>query len=156
MANSGGRSAKAVEKVRDTKRLVDEVLKSDMEYFGASIAPRFRAINPYYASFQTKLDSLVAALTSENTGLLKGPMSDKDIQFLKDLSSGLDIAMDEETAQKRLVQIQTRLAEKLAPFDSDAGGQSSGVIFSPDGSQQINVLELTPAELQEAKAAGWK
>jgi hypothetical protein len=127
-----------------------------MEYFGASIAPRFKAINPYYASFQTKLDSLVAALTSENTGLLKGPMSDKDIQFLKDMSSGVDIAMDEETARKRLVQIQTRLAEKLAPFD--AGGQSSqgGVMRSPDGSSEVNIADLTPAELEEARQAGWK
>jgi hypothetical protein len=138
MANSGGRSAKAVEKVRDTKRLVDEVLNGDTEYFGASIAPRFRAVNPYYASFQTKLDSLVAALTSENTGTLKGPMSDKDIQFLKDMSSGLDIAMDEKTAKKRLTQIRTRLNEKLAPFDG--GGSNGGggeAITAPDGTQVI-------------------
>lgn len=33
---------------------------------------------------------------------------------------------------------------------------STGVLKSPDGTQQVNISELTPDELAEAKSAGWK
>lgn len=33
---------------------------------------------------------------------------------------------------------------------------TSGVMKSPDGTQEVNVSDLTPAEIAEAKAAGWQ
>lgn len=38
----------------------------------------------------------------------------------------------------------------------DKGGTSSGVLRSPDGTQEVSISDLTQSELTEAKNAGWK
>jgi hypothetical protein len=40
--------------------------------------------------------------------------------------------------------------------DKKSTGSGSSVLRSPDGKQEVNVSELTPAELKEAQAAGWR
>lgn len=152
----GGQTETKLTQMKQNVDLIDEILKGDSEYFGASIAPRsifgFK-VNPYYNSFKAKVDNLVASLTVDNLGLLKGPMSDKDIEFVKQLSSGLDIGMDEKTAKERLQKIKDRLQEKV---DKATPTANTGVLRSPDGTQEVSTSDLTPQELQEARNAGWK
>ena len=154
----GGQTETKLTQMKNNVSLIDEILSGDFEYFGASVAPRsvfgFK-VNPYFNSFKAKVDNLVASLTVDNLGLLKGPMSDKDIEFVKQLSSGLDLSMDEKTAKTRLEQIKARMNEKLQNA-SPAGVGTASVLRSPDGTQEIDISSLSPQELQEAKNAGWK
>lgn len=151
----GGQTATKLEQMKNTVSTIDDILNGDFEYFGASIAPREGWMskiiggNPYYEAFKSKVDNLVASLTVDNLALLKGPMSDKDIEFVKQLSSGINMKMSESAARDRLEKIKTRLNEKI-------NNASSTVLKSPDGTQQVNVSDLTPTELQEARDAGWK
>ena len=125
----GGRTESKLQQIKSNIQNIDDILGGDFEYFGASIAPREGFLgklvggNPYYEAFKEKVDNLVSSLTVDNLGLLKGPMSDKDIEFVKSLSSGLNIKMSEEEAKNRLEQIKTRLQEKLnlaSPSSQDA------------------------------------
>lgn len=55
------------------------------------------------------IDSLVTNLAIDNLGILKGPMSDKDIEFIKQASTnGLRKDTDLKTFKKRLDEIKTR------------------------------------------------
>lgn len=36
------------------------------------------------------------------------------------------------------------------------GAINKTILYSPDGTQQVNVADLTPAQIKEAEAAGWK
>lgn len=112
----GGQTETKLAAMNNTVSSIDDILNGDFEYFGASIAPRSLfgyKVNPYYNSFKAKVDNLVASLAIDNLGLLKGPMSDKDIEFIKQMSSGLEIGMDEQSAKERLGKIKTRLQEKI-------------------------------------------
>ncbi len=44
----------------------------------------------------------------------------------------------------------------LNTLSSKETGDNTGVLLSPDGSQQVNAADLTPEQIQEAKSAGWK
>ena len=55
------------------------------------------------ADAEVKIDNLVAKMTLPNLGVLKWPMSDKDIQFIKDASSLLSYKQSDETFAKNLV-----------------------------------------------------
>lgn len=115
----GGQTETKIQQMQNTVSTIDDILGGDFEYFGASIAPRDGFLgkiiggNPYYESFKSKVDNLVASLTADNLSLLKGPMSDKDIEFIKALSSGITLKMSETEAKKRLEQIKQRLNEKI-------------------------------------------
>ena len=39
---------------------------------------------------------------------------------------------------------------------AQSSGKKSAVLTSPDGTQQVLISDLTPAQIKEAKAAGWK
>jgi murein DD-endopeptidase MepM/ murein hydrolase activator NlpD len=58
-----------------------------------------------------KIDSLIANLALENLTLLKGPMSDKDIVFIKEASSGLKKNMSEEGFMERLEKLRVRFEQ---------------------------------------------
>lgn len=137
----GGQTETKLAAMNNTVSSINDILNGDIEYFGASIAPRsvfgFK-VNPYYNSFKAKVDNLVASLAIDNLGLLKGPMSDKDIEFIKQMSSGLEIGMDEKSAKERLEKIKTRLEEKI----KTASGTSD--------SQMAEQLTQTATKEQEA------
>lgn len=57
------------------------------------------------------IDALVASIAIENLGLLKGPMSDKDVDFIKEASSGLKKNMSEEGFKKRLEELKNKFVE---------------------------------------------
>ncbi len=39
---------------------------------------------------------------------------------------------------------------------SSLGNTNSGILKSPDGKSQVNLSDLTPAQIKEAQGAGWQ
>lgn len=57
------------------------------------------------------INQLIAGVAIENLSLLKGPMSDKDVQFIKQASSGLNTNMSEQGFKARLQQLKDKFTE---------------------------------------------
>ena len=133
----GGQTEGKITQLKNNISVINDLLSGDSEYFGASIAPRFESVNPFYSSYKAKLDQLVASLSIENLPLLKGPLSDRDIEFVKQLSSGLNMNMDEATAISRLKQIKERLQEKV---DKTKVGSTVGEQFAEKNTQSSQVV----------------
>lgn len=69
--------------------------------------------------FNSIRNQLVAALTLPNLGALKGPMSDKDVKFVKELSTRLgDTYLSAEETRRALAEAKTFLQNKIG---GDAG-----------------------------------
>ena len=52
--------------------------------------------------FINKYNAFVANLTKDNLWVLKWPMSDKDVQFIKEMSTELNLNTDEQTFKDNL------------------------------------------------------
>jgi len=92
-------------------------------------------------------DQLVATLTLPNLGALKGPMSDKDVLFVKQLATRLGSpSLSEQETRRALGEAKTFLRNK-----SDAGGGAGNTIRARD--PQGNLHE---APAGTALPAGWK
>lgn len=71
------------------------------------------------------IQQLIAGVAIENLSLLKGPMSDKDVAFIKQASSGLNTNMSEEGFRNRLLQLRSKFEEirgKATTEDSGTTG----------------------------------
>jgi hypothetical protein len=112
LAESGAKTQPQIGQLKNVLDSINTLLAGDVEYFGASLAPRIES-NPYYMTFKTQLENTIALLTGDNLGLLKGPMSDKDIEFIRNMSAGINEKMDEKTAKARLEQIKARIESKI-------------------------------------------
>lgn len=55
------------------------------------------------ANAERKINTIVAQMTLPNLWVLKWPMSDKDIQFIKEASSNLDITLSDKAFEKELI-----------------------------------------------------
>jgi hypothetical protein len=77
-------------------------------------------------SMAGKIEQLQNMMTAENLGLLKGAMSDKDVAFLRNISTNLDRYQDEDSflsemkrVGKNLAKAQNQIAKKYgAPIES--------------------------------------
>ena len=155
---TGGRTKQKIQQLQDSVALIDKLIP-DADYFGYSTGKVFGLgplkANPYFNTFESRLKTLTDSLSAENLPLLKGPLSDRDIEFVRSMSSGLSTSIDQASAVDRLDKIKARLNQKIT--DSGVSAENGGgVLRSPDGQQEVNLSELTPAEIQEAKNAGWK
>jgi hypothetical protein len=65
-------------------------------------------------AFETQLSQLRASLTLDNLKLLKGAMSDKDLKFLQDIGSALDVNMTEAAFNAELDKVIERLKQSGA------------------------------------------
>ena len=93
-------------------------------------------------SFETRVDTLKNNLTLDNLKLLKGPMSDKDIYFLKSIGSSLNTGMSEVEFNKELEKVQTKL--NTAITNTTTG---SNVVFGiPRSSSGAPLPVLTGAD----------
>lgn len=72
------------------------------------------------ATLITNIDSLIANIATENLGMLKGPMSDKDIEFIKQASAGLSRNMAPEGFIQRLNKIKANLSNIKNIYDTEA------------------------------------
>ena len=78
--------------------------------------------------FNSVRDQLVAALTQPNLGALKGPMSDKDVSFIKQLATRLENRkMSAQETQRALIEARTFLQSKVGGAGSTGSGSSPRV-----------------------------
>lgn len=93
-------------------------------------------MNPFTAGkkadFEANFNALQSMMALENLSLLKGPMSDKDIQFIKEASSGLNLNMSQDGFRKKLTEIKTKIEASIA---DDIINQSG---FKPAGKPQAS------------------
>ncbi len=116
------------------------------------------------ADFQAKFNNLIAKIAIDNLNLLKGPMSDKDIQFIKEQASALNLGMSEAGFKKELEKLETKFSEvqgkiNTSPSNNDISNkikeaQTQG--YKPE--EIINFLSSDPAvseQIKEAKSSGY-
>jgi hypothetical protein len=83
---------------------------NDIRQYGIPFIPGTQA----RADFNGLRNQLVAALTLPNLGALKGPMSDKDVAFIKNISTRLgDEKLSEEETKKAIDEAIVFLTTKL-------------------------------------------
>jgi hypothetical protein len=86
------------------------------------------------------IDSIISSIALENLSLLKGPMSDKDIQFIKDASAGLRTDMDEEGFKTQLLKIKSKFEEIKKKAEAGNTGKTKEQL-------QQEFPQATPEEL---------
>lgn len=62
-------------------------------------------------SMAGKIEQLQNMMTAENLGLLKGAMSDKDVAFLRNISTNMDRYQDEDSFLSEMKRVGTNLAK---------------------------------------------
>lgn len=120
-----------VEKANSVITKIDDLLSNDD--WRAGVGP-ISANLPDWASAKrntaiANIESLVSSIALENLSLLKGPMSDKDIQFIKDASAGLRTNMSEEGFKAQLEKIKNKFVE----IRDKASTSSTTRMIGPDG-----------------------
>lgn len=157
-----GGAPDASNKIKDQLKYVKDTLSKAKDLAGSS------GSNTYWESFKegvagaTDYTDLVSysntlranALTiATDPGIKKffGPaMSNADVQFMMAAGTSLN---PELQSPKAFIDEVVRLEEIMNKLYVAAGG---GKLTSPDGKQEVSLSDLTPAEIQEAKTAGWK
>ena len=95
--------------------------------------------------FKNKFNAFIANLAKDNLGQLKWPMSDKDVQFIKDMSSVLNTNTDEDSFIANLKELKSK-------YSIIASWKSLN--------ESINGQAVTPPETdtttQVVKASNWK
>jgi len=98
--------------------------------------------------FKKQVNKLKSLVTLENLKYLKGAMSDRDVKFISDASSALDLAGKPEAFDRELSRLQT--------FISGGGGETPAP--SPSGEPAAGGLDAAKKkrleELRAKKAAG--
>jgi len=102
------------------------------------------------ADFEVLFNNLTADRSLEGAKFLKGQgqVSDAERQLLKDAMNTISLSQSEPEFRKKLVTIINKLTTGSA--------EGTTILRSPDGTQEVNISDLTPAELKEAKDAGWQ
>ncbi len=153
----GGLTTKSYEILKDGKEVVDAMLNSKAyEALGGYSSILGGQYSTAYGDAMAQAAQLQAILARDNLGLLKGAMSDKDLAFIQAMSSGFEGqgTQSEAFIKERFESIQTKLADKISKVPTETGS-SSGTLTSPDGTQEVNIADLTPEQIQEARDAGW-
>lgn len=65
-----------------------------------------------WATAQAKIENLVASITLPNLGMLKWPMSDKDLAFIRNASSKLATTQSDAEFEKQLIELYNISARK--------------------------------------------
>jgi hypothetical protein len=114
-------------KLRDSvglKGLTGQKIGNKAYWYGLRDTP---ADGSNEASAKAHYDSLISLLAIDKLGYLKGPMSDKDIEFIKSAASDLKTAMTDEDFVDTLNQIVFRLENPtgeggMRPSSGHGGG----------------------------------
>jgi len=156
----GGVDSEQSQQLTQTLALARELKNPATAGKGSAVGASFAKFVPFGQSlglqgnrtaFENKVNTLKANLTLDNLGLLKGPMSDKDLAFLQAVGSSLTTDMSEIEFDKELNKVITRLekaqgysAPTLDQIQPVIGAQNilrlpDQAITAPDGSQVIIV-----------------
>jgi len=119
-------------KLTEAQSLVNELLLDSKgkrsavgSSFGKLVGTGKRGLQPKRVGFETKAQQLAGILTLDNLGVLKGPLSDADREFIQVVSSGQNLNMSEADFDANLRRI-------LAKLDVKLGVSTGGVGSSPE------------------------
>lgn len=109
--------------INNISSLLGEIMGDEDSLRAASGGLGFRALIPGTdaRSSAGKLDQLRDTLASANLDKLKGPMSDKDIEFLRRLAGNLDRYQDEDQLIKELNRLNEFLPASMDKLNSKYG-----------------------------------
>lgn len=98
----------AMSSIATTKGLLSDILSDEDTLRSATGVGAWRGAIPgtQSRSMAGKIEQLQNALAAENLDRLKGAMSDKDIQFIKNISANLDRYQDEDKLVAELKRVQ--------------------------------------------------
>lgn len=128
-----------VEKAKSLVTSIDAILNN--EYLSNATGPASSQIPMMFRSgvrndVDAAINQLIAGVAIENLALLKGPMSDKDVEFIKQASSGLNTNMSEQGFKDRLTLLKNKFKEIQTKAEQETlnGGQSTGGLSSQEQS----------------------
>lgn len=142
-------AAKRLKKMFDSGEGTSTVGKSRL--FGGGIATP----GSDSANFVNLFNTLIANRSLEGVKFLKGQgqVSDAERLLLKNAMSELNLSQGEDAFSSSLQSIIDKLEGNSPTEETSTAG---AVLKSPDGTQEVSVADLTPSELEEAKANGWQ
>ena len=122
------RKAKQIELSRQTATLAKEIANSPNLGSVTGFAAMTPTINPESQDLIIKAQQLLALLTADNLKLMSGVLTEKDIEMLQTLSSGMKIddkgiKGSEQAIRQRLVEIATNIEKTLAEKSGAAPSQ---------------------------------
>lgn len=112
----GGITKKSFELLSEGKDIVDDMINTlAYESMGGYSTILGGQLSTSFGDAMAKASQLSAILSRDNLGLLKGAMSDKDLEFIKAMSSGFDGQgiQSEKYIKDRLTSIQKKLGDKI-------------------------------------------
>ena len=130
------RKAKQIELSRQTATLAKEIANSPNLGSVTGFAAMTPTINPESQDLIIKAQQLLALLTADNLKLMSGVLTDKDIEMLQTLSSGMKIddkgiKGSEQAIRQRLVEIATNIEKTLAEKSGAAPAQQQTPAATP-------------------------
>ena len=117
------------------------------------------------AVFRNKFNQLKGILSLEGRQALKGSgaISDFEFRVLEQAASALGRNLNKENFKKEIELIKNTIQDRKNEiisgntyYQNNQVSTTSGVLRNPDGTMEVNLTDLTPAEIQEARNAGWK
>jgi hypothetical protein len=128
--------AKQIELSRQTATLAKEIANSPNLGDVTGLAARTWTVNPESQDLIIKAQQLLALLTADNLKLMSGVLTDKDIEMLQTLSSGMKIddkgiKGSEQAIRTRLVEIATNIEKTLAEKSGAAPVQQQSTTTTP-------------------------
>ena len=98
--------------------------------------------------------NVLSLMTDPTIKKFFGPqMSNADVALMT--SAGTTLNPDANTPEQMKSEIK-RLQDLFNRMESAVNQKTGSVMISPDGKSQVSVSDLTPAQIEEAKKAGWK
>lgn len=130
----------------------DKALSASVGPYSSRL-PSWKTLTGETADFAAKAQRLQSLLTLGNLGVLKGAISDKDMEVLQSAASSLKPGMTEQAYKTELQRIIDTTSKGL----SNAGGQSSGITTQSlvqkgvrqDLIDQLTALGKTPQEIAQ-------
>jgi hypothetical protein len=147
-------SSEKVTKAKDLVTKIDNLLNNPN--LSKAVGPLSSQIPGFLRSgarndVESEIKQLVASMALENLSLLKGPMSDKDVVFIKEASSGLLTNMSEEGFKAKLQSLKDTFSAIASRAESESG---SGATFNPNDPKvqelKAKFPDATDEEIMEA------
>lgn len=102
---------------------------------------------------QAKRDFINAKLRKESGAAIPPEeFTNAERQYFPQAGEGTEVIANKQANRNNV--IRNMFLEGGKP--SQASSQSSQILISPDGKRQVRVSDITPAQVAEAKKAGWK
>lgn len=96
------------------------------------ISSKITTLRGSTSDFESYFNNLKSLLTLDNLGLMKGVLSDKDIEILKNAGTALNLGMSEKTFKQELQKIKEKVSATLSQ------SQNGNIVTAPDGT----IIEL--------------